>query len=57
MFLSRILYPLLSTGLTKKDPARRDHKIVDWDVKNQNKNKTKTKYISCWLHGLRRFFK
>ena len=38
--LTKTLYPLLSTGSTKEDPSRHDLKIVDWDVKNQNKTKT-----------------
>ena len=42
MFLSRTLYPLLSTGSTQEGLSRHDRKIVDWDIKNQNKqNKTK----------------
>ena len=37
MSLSKTLYPLLSTGSAKEDLSRHDGKIVDWDVKNQNK--------------------
>ena len=35
--LSKALHPLLSTGSTQKDPSRHNRKIVDWDVKIQNK--------------------
>ena len=37
--LSKILYPLLSTGSTQKDrkTSQLDRKIVDWDVKHQHK--------------------
>ena len=28
---------LLSTGLNQEDLSRYDWKIVDWDIKNQNK--------------------
>ena len=37
--LSKTLYPLLSTGSTQDDLSRHDFKIVDWDVKNQTKQK------------------
>ena len=37
MSLSKTLYPLLSTGSTQEDPSQHNWKIVDWDVKNQNK--------------------
>ena len=37
MFLSKTLYPLLTTGSTKEDPSRHHRKIVDLDVKHQNK--------------------
>ena len=37
MSLSKTLYPLLSAGSVKENPSRHDEKIVDWDVKNQNK--------------------
>ena len=37
MSLSKTLYPLLSTALTQEDPSQHDWKIVDWDLKNQNK--------------------
>ena len=57
MSLSRTLYPLLSTGLTKEDPSRHNRKIVDWDVKNQHEQQQPTKYTSCGPHGFRRFFK
>ena len=33
----KTLFPLLSTGSTQKELSRYDWKIVDWDVKNQNK--------------------
>ena len=32
-----MFYPLLSTGSTQEDLPQHDWKIVDWDVKNQNK--------------------
>ena len=35
--LIKTLYPLLSTGSTQEDPSRHDGKIVDCDVKNQDK--------------------
>ena len=37
--LSKTLYPLLSTGSTQKDLSRHNRKTVDWDLKNQNKDK------------------
>ena len=33
------LFSLLSVGSTQEDPSQHDRKIVDWDVKNQNKPK------------------
>ena len=43
MFLSKTLYPLLSTGSTQEDPPKHDRKmtikIVDWDVKNEQTSK------------------
>ena len=41
---SEMLYPLLSTGLTKINPKMTE-KIVDWDVKNQIKQ-TFEKYLA-----------
>ena len=35
--LSKTHLSLLSTGSTQEVPSRRNWKIVDWDVKNQNK--------------------
>ena len=39
MFLSKTFYPLLSTGSTQEDrkSSRHDLKIVEWDVKHQQK--------------------
>ena len=37
MSISKTLYPLLRTGSTQEDRSGHDRKIVDWDVKNQNK--------------------
>ena len=37
MCLSKILYLLLSTGSMQEDQSQHDWKIVDWDIKNQNK--------------------
>ena len=34
--LSKMLYPLLSAGSTQEDPSQH----VEWDIKNQTKNKT-----------------
>ena len=39
MFLSKTLYPLLSTGSHLEDLSQHDRKNVDWAVKNQNKTK------------------
>ena len=41
MSLSKTLNPLLSTGSTQEDPSQHDRKIVDWDVKNEKKQKNK----------------
>ena len=38
--LSKTHLSLLSTGSTQEDPSRCNWKIVDWDVKNQIKQKT-----------------
>ena len=40
--LSKTLCPLLSTGSTQEDPSQDDLKIVDWDIKNQNKQRLST---------------
>ena len=46
-----LLNPLLSTGSTQEDPSHYDLKIVDWDVKNQNKqNKILKEYF--WKKSL-----
>ena len=37
MCLSNSLYPLLSTGSIQDDWTQHDGKILDWDVKNRNK--------------------
>ena len=37
MSLSKTHYPLLRTGSAKEDPSRHNSKVVDWDVRNQNK--------------------
>ena len=38
MFLSKTLYPLLSTGSMQEDPSIHElSKDVDWDEKNQLK--------------------
>ena len=42
MSLSMTLYPMLNTGSTQEDQSRYDRKIVDWDVKNQNKQTNNT---------------
>ena len=39
MSLSKTFYPLLSTGSTQENPSWHDWKNVDWDVKDQNKQK------------------
>ena len=39
MSLSKTLYPWLSTGSFQEDPSQHNCKIVDLDVKNQNKQK------------------
>ena len=49
MSLSKTLFPLLSTSSTHVDPSLQDWKIVDWDVKNQNKqNRSFFKRTSTW---------
>ena len=42
MTLSKSLYQLLSTGSIQEDPSGHDRKIVDWNVKNQNKTNCAT---------------
>ena len=42
--LSSTLYPLLSIGTTQDTP-RFDRIIVDWDVKNQNKQTLFFKWV------------
>ena len=41
MSLSKILYPLLSTGPTQNDLSGHDWKIVDWSKESKRTNKTK----------------
>ena len=41
MSLSKTLYPLLTVGSTQEDPSDMTVKIVDWDTKNLNKQKSK----------------
>ena len=36
MSMNKIIYHLLSTGLTQEDTSRHDRTIVDWYVKNRN---------------------
>ena len=51
--LSKTQLSLLSTGSTQEDPSQRNWKIVDWDVKNQTKQKQISMHkISCKLCGL-----
>ena len=44
-----ISYPLLSTLSTQEDPSGHGCKIVEWDVKDQNKqtNKQTQPFLSC----------
>ena len=42
MSLSKTLYPLLSTCLTKEDTSNIAEKCGDWDVKNQRNKQTKS---------------
>ena len=37
VFLSKTLYPPLSTGSNQDDPSHHDRKTVDWDVKDESK--------------------
>ena len=37
MSLIKPLYPLLSPRSTQEDLSQHDWKIVDWDIKNQNR--------------------
>ena len=37
MFLSKTHYSPLSTGSTQEDLSQHDYTLVDWDIKNQNK--------------------
>ena len=39
--LKKALYPLLSTGSTLEDSSQHDRKIVDSDIKDQNKRTNK----------------
>ena len=40
MSIRKTLCPLLRTGSTQEDRSGHDGNIVDWDVKNQNKQKS-----------------
>ena len=44
VFLSKTIYPLLSTGLTQED----NWNIVDWDINNQNKQNM----VCTWCYSL-----
>ena len=46
MSLSNTIGPLLSTGSIQEDQFQHDYKIVDWDVKNLNKNKQQPMWSS-----------
>ena len=50
--LSKTLYTLLSTGSNQEDPSRPDWKIVDWYIKNQNKE-TKIDYFHVYFRLLK----
>ena len=45
MSLSKTFYQLLKSGSTQEDPSQHDRKIVDWDVKNQNKSTRKLDFL------------
>ena len=48
VFLSKTIYPLLSTVSTQEDPSEHNGKVVDWDVNNQIKlNKSFKKLYYC----------
>ena len=58
------LYPLLSTGSTQEEPSPHDWKIVNWDVKNQNKqtntsfwNQFRPNTLCLWFDTLIVFLK
>ena len=56
MPLSKALYALLSTGSTQ-EMSQHDHKIVDWDVKHQLKQKQIKTYPSqLSLNNLHKIF-
>ena len=49
MFLSKTFYPLNSFGSTQEDrkSSRHDLKIVEWDVKHQNKTNFTSSSCIC----------
>ena len=48
MYLSKTLYPLLSTGSIQEDPSQHIGKIVDWGEKNIHKQtKASRHFILC----------
>ena len=48
--LSKTHLSLLSSGSTQEDPSRHNLKIVDWDVKNQIKQKSNSLFFRFDAH-------
>ena len=47
--LSKTHLSLLNTGSTQEDPSRHSWKIVDWDIKNQIKQTSKSYHSTSYL--------
>ena len=49
---ARHIYPCFRTGSSQEDPSRYIWKIVDWEVKNQIKQKQgrSQRILSCWYY-------
>ena len=50
MSLSKTIYPLLGTGSIQDDPSRHDWKIVDWGVKNLNKQNQPAYFATAFMN-------
>ena len=49
-----LIHCLVQTGSTQEDPSQHDWKIVEGDVKNQNKQRRRTTSALCfWFRSLR----
>ena len=57
MFLSKALYPLLSTGSTQEERKSSEHegKIVDCDVKHQRKASRVCKLTRALIYEINQF--